>query len=96
MNDSASQYRAREDVVSTRLDDDESVLLSLETQRYYTLNETGSRVWELVNDGKTPDEIAQAISEEWNVGRDEALDYVRSFLDELHAEGLVEEVPSSQ
>jgi hypothetical protein len=85
-----AHYRPSSDVVSTRLDEEETVLLSLETQRYYSLNETGSRVWELLSDGQDVDAIATAITEEWDTTHEEALDYVRSFLDELNEEGLVE------
>lgn len=85
-------YRPSADVVSTQLDEEESVLLSLETQQYYSLNETGSRVWELLSDGQDVDAIATAITEEWEVTYDEALDYVESFLEELSEEGLVESV----
>lgn len=85
-------YRPSSDVVSTQLDDEEAVLLSLETQQYYSLNETGSRVWELLSDGQDIDAIAAAITEEWEVTEEDALNYVQSFLQELHEEGLVDEV----
>lgn len=84
------QYRPHDDVVSTQLDEEESVLLSLETQHYYSLNETGSRIWDLLSANRTISEIAEAISNEWEIGPDEAEEYVRSFLDDLHEEGLVE------
>lgn len=86
-------YRPSPDVVATKLDDDESVLLSLETQQYYSLNETGSRIWELLDAGEGLDAIAEAITAEWDTGLDEARAYVRSFLEELHEEGLVETAP---
>lgn len=89
-------YRPSSDVVSTQLDENEAVLLSLETQQYYSLNETGSRVWELLSDGKELDEIAEAITQEWATGREEALAYVKSFLEELREEGLVESVPDDE
>jgi len=89
-----ARYRPSSDVVSTQLDEEETVLLSLETQQYYSLNETGSRVWELLSDGHNVDAIATAITEEWDTTQEEALDYVRSFLDELNEEGLVESVDS--
>lgn len=87
-------YRPSSDVVSTQLDEEEAVLLSLETQQYYSLNETGSRVWELLSDGQDAEAIATAITEEWEVTHEEALDYVESFLEELSEEGLVEPVGS--
>ena len=91
-----AMYRPSSDVVSTQLDEEEAVLLSLETQQYYSLNETGSRVWELLSEGQDVDAIAAAISNEWEVTEDEALRYVQSFLEELHDEGLVEEATGTQ
>jgi flagellar motor component MotA len=87
-----AQYRPNSDVVSTEIDEEESVLLSLETQQYYSLNETGSRIWELLSSGHDPEAIASAITEEWATTQEEALEYVHSFLQELSDEGLVEEV----
>jgi len=84
------QYRPNPEVVSTEIDEDESVLLSLETQEYYSLNETGSRIWELLSDGHDAEAIAAALTEEWATTRKEALKYVHSFLQELRDEGLVE------
>ncbi len=84
-----SAYRPSPDVVATELDDDEAVLLSLETQRYYSMNETGTRVWQLLSDGRNPDDIATAITQEWDTTFDEALAYVKEFLAELEEEGLV-------
>ncbi|MEF8866388.1 MAG: PqqD family protein [Salinibacter sp.] len=84
------RYRPNSDVVSTEVDEDESVLLSLETQQYYSLNETGSRIWELLSAGHDAEDIASAITEEWATTHEEALDYVQSFLRELSEAGLVE------
>lgn len=86
-----AQYHPSPDVVSTVIDDDESVLLSLETQEYYSLNETGSRIWELLCSGHDPEAIARAITEEWEITREEALSHVQSFLQELSEKGLVTE-----
>jgi len=83
-------YRPSSDVVATELDDDEAVLLSLETQRYYSMNETGTRVWQLLSAGEDLETIATAITDEWDTTFDEALAYVHEFLDELVEEGLVE------
>lgn len=85
-------YHPDSEVVSTQLNEEESVLLSLETQQYYSLNETGSRIWELLSDGHNTASIAEALTKEWDVGRDEAAKYVESFLQELNEEGLVEAV----
>jgi hypothetical protein len=86
-----ASYRPGPNVVSTEIDDEESVLLSLDTQQYYSLNETGSRIWALLSEGHDADDIASAVTEEWAITHEEALKYVRSFLQELSQAGLVEE-----
>ena len=45
-------YRPNPDVIATTLEDSESVLLDVKTRRYYSLNETGTRIWELLTDGQ--------------------------------------------
>ena len=87
-----SSYRPRSSVVSTAIDEDESVLLHLESQQYYSLNETGSRIWQLLTQGHSPDAIAATIAEEWATSETNALRHVRSFLQKLGEAGLVEEV----
>jgi hypothetical protein len=84
-----STYRPHPDVVSTQIDEEESVLLSLKTQQYYSLNETGSRIWELLSEGYDAEDIALEITKEWDATPDEALEHVQSFLQELNEEGLV-------
>ena len=96
MSESDISYHPHPEVISTQLEDDETVLLSLETQHYYSLNETGSRVWELLAEGHTVGEIAEAITREWDTDHDEALAYVQSFLEELREEGLVETVAKTE
>lgn len=85
-------YHTDSAVVSTQLEGEESVLLSLTTQQYYSLNETGSRIWELLSDGQNAADIIEALTQEWDVGHDEAAKTVESFLRELTEEGLVEAV----
>lgn len=85
-----ARYRRNSNVVSTEIDKDESVLLSLETQEYYSLNETGSCIWGLLSGGHDAEDIASAIAEEWATTHEEALGYVQSFLQNLSDEGLVE------
>ena len=87
-----SSYRPRSQVVSTTIGEDESVLLHLEAQQYYTLNETGSRIWQLLGQGHDPGAIVVAIAKEWTISEADALRYVQSFLQELSEAGLVEEM----
>jgi len=76
-------------LVFTRLDDTEAVLLHLDTTRYYTLNETGSRIWELLQEGRSAREITQGLQEEYTLTDEEAVPVLLGFMEELRQEGLV-------
>lgn len=81
-------------LVFTRLDDAEAVLLHLDTKRYYTLNETGSRIWELLQQGRCTQEIARSLLNDYAVTDEEAMPMLLSFVDELQQEGLLRLGPS--
>jgi hypothetical protein len=77
-------------LVFTRLDDTEAVLLHLDTKRYYTLNETGTRIWELLQQGRCAQEITQALKDNYVVTDEETMPLLLAFMDELQQEGLVQ------
>ena len=85
-------YRPNPDVIATTLEDSESVLLDVKTRRYYSLNETGTRIWELLADGMAVSEIVSQVVSEYDVSEDDARSHVTSLLSELHSEGLIREV----
>jgi len=87
-------YQPHSNVVSTTVDQDESVLLHLEAQQYYSLNETGSRIWQLLSQGHDAETIATAIAKEWAISAEDARQHICSLLRELDEAGLVER-PSS-
>jgi len=78
-------------LVFTQLDDTEAVLLHLDTKRYYTLNETGTRIWELLQQSRSAQEIALALQDNYAVTDEEALPLLLAFVDELQQEGLVQQ-----
>ena len=81
-------YTPKPSVVTTDLMD-EAVLLDLDTRAYFSLNETGTRVWEALAAGRTDAEAAGALVDEWNVTPDEAAATVRTFVDDLVQNGLL-------
>ena len=44
------RYRTNPNVIYTKLDDAEAVLLDVQTQMYYSVNETGLIIWELLGE----------------------------------------------
>ncbi|MGH7717307.1 MAG: PqqD family protein [Gemmatimonadaceae bacterium] len=79
-------------VVSTATGE-EKVLLDPKRERYYTLNEVGSRIWEFIATGATVPQVVEAIREEYEVpdgGPAEQVEQdVSRLLSELVAAGLV-------
>lgn len=84
-----ARYAPAPDVVFTQLDDGEAVLLNLQTKQYYTLNETGTQIWDHFKAHRNLDEIAAALTETFDVEPEAAKQHVTAFLEELHREGLV-------
>jgi hypothetical protein len=79
-----------ENVTFTELDDAESVLLHLKTRRYFSLNETGTLIWQQLRQGKEVDEIAALLEQQYELDTAEALKHVKTFLDRLVQDGLLE------
>jgi hypothetical protein len=77
------------DVVCTELQNGEAVLLHLDTQKYYSLNETGLRIWHLAGQGLTVEEISQALEAQYEVSLDRAQQSVTNLVTSLAAENLV-------
>jgi hypothetical protein len=76
-------------LVFTRLDNSEAVLLHLDTKRYYTLNDTGARIWELLQHGRCAQEIARALQDDYAITDEQVMPVLLAFVDELQQEGLV-------
>lgn len=77
-----------ENIVFKRVGD-EIVLLNFELGVYYGLDGVGTRIWELLSEGKSVEEVADAIAGEYEVERDVIVRDLRALLDELAAKGLV-------
>ena len=69
--------------------DDEAVVLNLDNGHYYVLNETGRRIWELLDGKLSVAQIASVICEEYDVDQQQSISDVIKLMDELSAEDLV-------
>ena len=54
------------------------------------LNETGAFIWKLLEDEKTEEELARALTEEYEVSYEEALEAVREFRELMEKEKVLE------
>ena len=80
------------DVVFTELENKEAVLLHLGTKMYYSLNETGLRIWQMLSSGLTLGEISKGLEGEFDVTPEKAKESVINLIGELITEKLVEVV----
>jgi coenzyme PQQ synthesis protein D (PqqD) len=87
------RYRAAPDALAATLSDG-AVLLNLRTKRYYSLNETGTRIWQLLLQGRTEEEIVQALTTEYDVHTDVARNEMRAVIASLRECALIEHDPS--
>jgi hypothetical protein len=83
------KVRPHSEVVDTKLDDGEVVLLHLESKMYYSLNPTGERIWRGLKEGLNLREISQRLQEEFDVAADEANRSVLDLVKDLCEQKLV-------
>ena len=71
----------------------EAVLLDLDSQSYFGLDEVGTLIWEAVSDGRTESEIVARIVEEFDVDAKTARRDLQEFLERLSADRLITTEP---
>jgi len=82
------RYRPSREVVTARRDG-RCVLLDLRRTRYWGLDETGTRIWDLLLEGVPFDLLIDRLVEEYGEERVRLEADARRFLDTLCATGLV-------
>jgi hypothetical protein len=82
-------FRPTADAVAKRVGN-EVVLVQLRTNRIYTLNRTGARLWELLGEGHDLERARARMLREFDVDQDQLRDEADALIDELVARGLLE------
>jgi hypothetical protein len=82
------RIRIHPQVVDTKLDEGEVVLLHLEGKIYYSLNLTGERIWQGLKEGLTLKEISRRLQAEFDVDEESADRSVLDLTNELCAQKL--------
>lgn len=78
------------DHVETRMGE-QTVMMSIEQGRYFALEESGQRIWELMEEPIRVSSIVERLTEEYDVPRERCEAEVVSFLEQMRAQGLVAE-----
>ena len=84
----SDQYKPDPSVLTQRMDDG-IILLNLTTNRFYSLNPTASRFWELLCAGKRVPAIEQQILSEFDIEAAELRNEIDALLADLSEKALV-------
>ena len=76
-------------VVVTDFDGGEGILVDLDTKKYFQLNETAMIVWKGLEQGKSVGEIANDITNNYEVALDRATSSVERILDNFQTYKLL-------
>jgi hypothetical protein len=68
---------------------EDTVILDLAGGTYYGLDPVGARVWQLMGEGKSLEEICDTLLVEYDVTREVLLRDVLELTDKLHSQKLI-------
>lgn len=83
-----NSYQKNPSVVCTELDDG-GILLNLDNKYYYTLNQTGLRIWQFLDKCRSPSEIAHNLTLEYEIDEKRATESVTRMIKEWELEKLI-------
>lgn len=81
------------DTILAQQVDGETVILDLAGETYFGLDEVGTRIWDLIGEGRRLAEIHAVLCAEYDAPSDVLRDDLLVLLDELAVKGLVSFVP---
>ena len=85
-DDPSKTYLIRSKNVAWKVLDGESVVLNLDSGVYFTLNMTGTAVWERIDGATSLEEIGRGLWEQFEITVEQAqrdlIELTKSFLDE--------------
>jgi hypothetical protein len=83
-----SNVKPNPNVIFRRLDD-QIVLFHLESDRFYELNSTAARFWELLNEGHDDAHVEERMLAEFAVDREQLSAEAEALLQSLKQENLI-------
>jgi hypothetical protein len=93
---SSGYYRCNGDRLASTVIDGDAVLVDLATGVYYSLDGTAGTVWQMIENGRTVEEIAQRLAALYDTTPAQALSDVESLVLRLLKEDLIVEAPPSE
>lgn len=71
--------------------DEEVILMSIEADSYFGLDPIASRIWELLEEPRSLQELTAILTEEYEVDADTCQQDVQELLDDMAGRGLIQQ-----
>ncbi|MEW5803150.1 MAG: PqqD family protein [bacterium] len=83
------KYVSRNENTASRVIDGQAIIMTLGDNTLHTLNDVGSRIWNLCGDQKAIEEIITVIHEEYAASYEEIKADCESFIEEMCTKGIL-------
>lgn len=84
-----NRLSANEQQVAAKVMDGEAILINLSNGLYYSMGGAGGLIWKLIEKRRSLNEIANLLTDQFNVSRDQVIADIQQLASELLAEDLV-------
>jgi len=81
--------RRSENLLTSKMDD-ELVMMNLEKGEYYGLNVIATRIWSLLEQPQSIEQLINCLTDEFDVSRDKCLNDIAPFLENLMNRQIIE------
>jgi hypothetical protein len=81
-------FQIHSDAIFTQMED-QMVILNYETGIYYALNEPGVRIWQLIEQNNTLEDIIAKLLKEYRVSEEKLQHDVINLVEKLKEKGLI-------
>jgi len=79
--------KTKEEII-WRVVDDEALLLDTDSGYYFSMNDTATEIWCLLNEGKSIDDVATTISERYEIDSESVRRDVQELIANLNKEQI--------
>jgi hypothetical protein len=87
------KWQVNQEVLSSKIDE-EAILMSIEADRYFSLEPVASRIWEILSEkAATIDELVTILMDEYEVDETTCREDVQQFLEEMSQRHLIQQLP---
>ena len=85
---SEMKFERNNDIISSEMGG-ETVMMSIENGKYFSVNPVGSRIWELLHSPQTVAQLVDALLDGYEIDRATCEKEVVAFLTHMEAENVV-------